>query len=131
MGDLKNQSLRPAAVTFAVALLSVSTAIGIVKVAASAHLDNPLTYIVLAGLLAVSALMIWLIFSGKNWGRWTFIVLFGVGLLLSPRSLHRLRSHSNFDVLFYLVQLVLQLAAAIALCLPPVTRWFQRSINKA
>jgi hypothetical protein len=131
MDNPTHQSLRPVTVTIAVVLLSVSAPIGVIKVAVGAHLDNPLTYVVLAVILGVSALMIWLIFRGKNWARWVFIVLFALGLLLLPRSIQRLQTHSNFDVVVYCVQLLLQLVAAVALCLRPARQWFGGGTNAA
>src|SRR3954471_7460068 len=102
-----HQSSRPPAVTVAVVLLSVSLAIAIIKMAVGARLDNPLTYVLLLIILGVSALMIRFISRGKNWARWVFIVLFALGLSLSPRSIQRLQNHSGFDVVFYCAQALL------------------------
>jgi RsiW-degrading membrane proteinase PrsW (M82 family) len=131
MDNSTRQSSRPVAVTIAVVLLSVTAATGIIKMAVGAHLDNPLTYVVLAVILGVLSLMIWLIFRGKNWARWVFIVLFALGLVLSPRSIQRLQAHSTFDVVFYCIQMLLQLGAAVALCLRPARQWFGGGTNAA
>jgi len=104
---------------------------GVIKMAVGAQLNNPLTYLVIAVILGVSALMIWLIFRGKNWARWVFIFLFALGLLLSPRSIQRLQTQSSFDVLVYCVQLLLQLVAVVALCLRPARQWFRGGTNAA
>jgi hypothetical protein len=123
------QNLRPAAVTVAVVLLSVSAALGIINVAVRTRLANPLNYVGIAVILGISALMIWLIFRGKNWARWVFLVVFALGLLLSPSSIQRLQTHSSVDVVVYCAQLLLQLAAAIALCLRPARLWFGGGTN--
>src|SRR3954465_14045866 len=131
MQNQPHKGSRPITVTFAVVLLSMSTVLAIIRMAVGAHLDNPLTYAVLGVVLGVSALMIWLIFRGRNWARWVFIILFALGLLLSPRSIQKLQTHSSFDVFFYCVQLLLQLAAAVALCLRPSREWFGGNNNAA
>src|SRR5512132_2185665 len=61
---------RPITVQIAVAILAVSVGIGMVKLTLGAHLDNPLTYLLLAAVLGVSTTMVWLIFRGRNWARW-------------------------------------------------------------
>jgi hypothetical protein len=129
MENPTNQSSRPAAVIVAVVMLSLSALIATIKIAVGAHLDKPLTYVVLAVILGIPALMIWLIYRGKNWARWVFIVMFALGLLFLPSSIQTLQTHSSFDLAIYCVQLLLQLVAAVALCLRPARLWFGGGAN--
>lgn len=119
---------RPLAVTFAVGLLSLSTAIAIIDMAVTAPWNDPLpTCLMFAFIGGVAALFIWFIFQGKNWARWVFLVVFALGLLLSPLSVQRLQGHPAADVVIYWVQLILQLIAATALVLRPARQWFGRT----
>jgi hypothetical protein len=118
------QRSRPGAVTVAVVLLCISVVAGLIKAFGRAKLDNPFTYVLLAVIVGVQALIIWLIFRGKNWARWVFIVVFALGLLVSPWSIQRLLTHSRLDLVLYCIQLTLQLGAAVALCLGPARQWF-------
>jgi hypothetical protein len=119
-----HQSSRPAGVTVAVVLLFISTAIGLIKAAGRAKWDNPFTYLVLAIIFGTSAFIIWLIFRGKNWARLVLIVVFALSLLALPWSIQRLQTRSTLDVVLYSIQLVLQSAAVVALCLRPAKQWF-------
>jgi hypothetical protein len=96
-----NRASRPSQVTVAITLLTISSVLGSIKMGIGAHLDNPLTYVVLAVVLALMFLLIWLIYRGKNWARWMFMVVFVLGLLVSPRSLQRLIAHSTFGAVFF------------------------------
>ncbi len=120
-----HQSSRPPAVTFAAILLAVSLAIGFaIVVAAGVNWANPSSYVVLAVMAGVPALLIWLIFRGKNWARWLFLAQFALSLLLSPRCFGRLETYSGLYAISFCLLLVLELTAAVALCLPRTGQWF-------
>ncbi len=127
-----HQRSRPPAVTLAVILLTVSLAIGFtIIVAAGVNWANPSSYVVLGVMIGVPALLIWLIFQGKNWARWFFLAQFALSLLLSPRCFRRFEAYSGLYVISFCLLLVLELAAAIAFCLPRTRRWFAGGTNAA
>jgi hypothetical protein len=128
-----HQSSRPPAVTFAVILLGISLAIWLAMVvSAGVNWAHPLSYVLLAVMAGAPALLFWLIFQGKNWARWLFLAQFAVCLLLSPPFFRRLETtYSNFYVFSFGLLLVLELAAAVAFCLPQTRRWFGRGTNSA
>ncbi len=127
-----HQNSRPPAVTFAVILLAVSLAIGwAIIVAAGVNWANPMSYVVLAVMVGVPALLIWFIFQGKNWARWFFLAQLALSLLLSPCCFRRLETYSDLYVISFCLLLVLELAAAVALCLPRTRQWFGGGKNAA
>lgn len=132
MKQTDHRSPRPAAVAFAVLLLVVSVAIGfVILVAPGVNMANPSSVVVLGCIVAIPALLIWLISQGKNWARWVFLVQFGLSLLLVPRCLSRLETYSGLYVVSFCLMLALTLTAAGALCLPGSRRWFRGGPNAA
>jgi hypothetical protein len=122
---------RPEQVKYAAILLATSTGLAIVNLAFRAHSDNPLTYVVLAAIASVPLLFAWLIFRGKNWARWVFVVLTVLNLLFIPSSIRRLHASSAFQVWFYCFQTLLQVIIAVLLCLPSSNEWFKKRLPVA
>ncbi len=132
MKDTVHRSSRPIAVTLAVALLAVSGVSSVAGIVApGVNLGNPLSYVVLGIMVGVPTLLIWLIFKGKNWARWVFLVLYAAGLLFSPLSFQRWRAYSHWAATFYCLEMLLLLASAVALCLRPARRWFRGGTDEA
>jgi hypothetical protein len=112
-------------VTFAVALLAVSAESRVAGIVApGVNWDDPLSYVVLTIMAGVPALLIGLIFHGRNWARWAFLVLCAVGRLLSPRSCLTFNGYSSGAAAGYCLERSVLLAAAVALCSRPARQWF-------
>jgi len=75
--------------------------------------------------LGIAGALGWLIFQGKNWARWVFLVLTLYGFLALPNSIERLREHPAFDIYFHCGQMLLQLAASVGLLVKSSNRWFK------
>jgi hypothetical protein len=122
----------PQEVKIAAILLAVSFTVGIAKVGASAaHAGRTPNYLGLAIFLAVLLLLAWLIYRGKNWARWLFIVLIGAGALSLPNQYNRFAAASTLTLLFYILQWILQVTAATLLLLPASRSYFKRGKQKS
>jgi hypothetical protein len=129
MNSTTHRQPRPVLVTLAVILLVIGTTVrfGFTFVNLGGNLSgNPLVYCIFAIIVSIPYLIIFFIFRGMNWARWTFLIVFGLALLALPRSLANLSDHSALDIVVYGVQVLLALIAAVALLSRPSVEWFRR-----
>jgi hypothetical protein len=109
---------RPMVVTFAVILLFLGMTIRFVSIFSAAHvrIRSLAAYIVLAAVISLPYVVIWLIFLGKNWARWIFLVVLGMAVFSLPFvSVQRLMTLPADAIAVYAVQVLCLLTAAIAL----------------
>jgi hypothetical protein len=116
-------------VTFAVILLTLGMTIRFTYVFSSAHVEKPVTYVVLAVVIGVPYLVIWFIFLGKNWARWAFLVVFGMALCSLSASIQRLLAQTAWGIVVYSAQVLLGLIAAVALLSDSSANWFRQMKN--
>jgi hypothetical protein len=126
-----NQNPRPVTVRVAVIFLLISMAIVIITIAGRTHWSDPRAYVGFMLIVGVPLLFVWLIYQGKNWARWVFLVMFALGLLFSLRSFHLPKAHTTVTLVLFCIHSVLQLVAAIALLLRPSNDWFRGHTNAA
>jgi hypothetical protein len=120
---------RPLTVKIGVASLFICTVLFVVYVVLSARWKEPLPFAVAIIIGAgIQCLLYFLIFQGKNWARWFFVVLFTIGLFPSYLYLQKPLSHST--VIYFLTQTVLQAVAVIALILPWSNKWYRKMSAK-
>ncbi len=124
--DAGLQSRRPVTVTAAVVLLCATQAVGVVRAVVFPNAGDEGDIVAFKfGVLAVTAgvalLLAYKIFTGRNWARLTFAVIFLLGLV----SVALLTGPSQqFGPVFFL-QAALQSAAFVLLFLKPSVAWFR------
>jgi hypothetical protein len=80
---INNQTPRPITVKAAVISLLVCVILFIGTFASDIGLHEPLAYLVAFVFVDLILLNVWFIYKGKNWARWIFIVIVGIGLIPS------------------------------------------------
>ena len=125
MNNSSTISSRPLPVKLAAGLLVACTMFAIINIAFRVHFDRSLKYVVVAIITSIPLLMAWLLYTGRNWARWTFVALVVWTLFLSPGIVHRQQTHSTFQAAFYCFQTLMQVICAVLLCLPSSNRWFK------
>ena len=125
MNNFSTVSLRPVPVKIAAGLLVACTVSALIDLAFRVHFDKPLKYVLMAIMTSISLLMAWLLYTGRNWARWTFVAVVVWTLFLSPGVVHRQQTHSTFQAAFYCLQILMQVICVVLLCLPSSNRWFK------
>jgi hypothetical protein len=126
MNNSSTVSLRPVPVKIAAGLLVACTMFAQIFIASRVHFDGPLKYVLMAIMTSIPLLMAWLLYTGRNWARWTFVAVVVWTLFLSPGIVHRQQTHSTFQAAFYCFQTLIQVICAALLCLPSSNRWFKQ-----
>src|SRR5258708_6393130 len=122
MNNLRDSS-RPMTVKAAVISLLVCVVLFVGKFTFDIGLQQPLAYLIAFVFVGIFLLQVWFIFKGKNWARLIFVAVVVLGLIPSYVSI--LEPLRLLTKIYSLVQIVLQLASAIALILPASTNWYR------
>lgn len=123
-------SQRPAKVVLAVKLLYIIVAVGIIRktmvVIHHADVRSPefLIFISLV-LFAVSLVLIYHTSKGKNWARWSLVVILLLSLPLSILPMFQAISHTPIPNLLGLIQLILYLVSLVLLFNTNSSTWFR------
>ena len=120
---------RPMIVIFAVILLTLGMTVRFIPVFAGARVEKPTVYLIMAVVVGIPYFIIWLIFLGKNWARWVFLVVFGMALCSLATRFQELLSLPAKEVAAYIAQVLLFLVAAGALLSSTAVEWFRGKKN--
>ena len=123
------QEGKPRSVTLAVMLLWISLAIGVIKMpfdpAGMKAVPFPaLVWSIAAAIMAFFCVLIFMISSGRNWARITFLVLFLLGLLVGLPGVMAEFQRAPMLALVSVAASVMQLWAVILLFTSPGKGWF-------
>lgn len=122
---------RPREVSLAAKLFWISLAAGVVNLALQFdYLKSQASPGFIAGVglvtIAVTALLIYFISTGRNWARISFLVLFLVGVIPGIPELLATLDRSLLSGLVSLGQWVLQIAALYLVFVGPGAKWFAK-----
>lgn len=123
---------RPAYVTVAVGLLAAASIIGITKLT----MRGTFAYPQIASLLIYvwGFLLAWVIFHGKNWARWVYLVLVAMAvldLIFSPAEIRWRLSRPAPEIAWFCFGSLLSPVAVALLFLPTSNEWFRQQKNAA
>lgn len=122
-------SAQPAKVALAVKMLYVVIGIGVIRtimtVMRHADVRSP-DFLIMTKLLtyAFSLYLIYQIGRGKNWARWTLVVIFSVSIPLTILPAFSAFSHNPVHTLLGFVQIGLYLYGLVLLFNRDVSEWF-------
>lgn len=123
---------RPTCVTVAVTILSITSVIGITKLIMRGAFAYPQVLSLVIYLWGF--LLAWVIFHGKNWARWVYLVLiaFAVGgLIFSPDEIRWRLTRPAAEIVWFCFGSLLSPVAVALLFLPASNEWFRQQKNAA
>lgn len=125
----KELSGRPAKVLFAVRILYLVVAIGVIRTAMTVirHADVRSPYFLIFTKLLVYAVSLFLIYQigrGKNWARWYLVAILAIAMPLTILPNFRSLAHNPVHTLLGFLQLALYIVALIFLFHGSSSHWF-------
>jgi hypothetical protein len=120
---------RPIEVFYAFWLIIASLVLGIIAFPLRPEVVKPqllvVTIIAFLLTLAFTVFLFVMILRGKNWARLLFLIFFLTGFPFSIMAIFTAFQKTPIPSLFNLIQLCLQMMAAVLLLQKPSRRWFQ------
>ena len=110
----------PRLVQVAVYLIAATLVLGLARA-----LSGPFP-VVLVSTSALVALVAWQVWRGRNWARWTFVVLTVVGSVPLLASVPAMMAASRMDGVLAVGSTACNVLAAVLLFLPASAAWFMR-----
>ena len=126
----KNQSTRPHKVGTAVKLLYITLGIGVLRSVTEASMHAEATspgfvMFVTFSVLGIMWLFVFMIGQGRNWARFTFLVLFIIGIPFSVLPLLQSLAAKPVSGLLGIVQIIIQIVALVFLFQKSSSDWFR------
>jgi len=112
-------------VKIAIALWGAGALLNLVVGVTQTDWHDWVMYPTFAVLVALSLLLMWFIYQGKNWARWLLVGLVGFRLLMLLGRVHRMDGVSGYDAASVGLRLVLQVGAMFLVFSRPATHWFR------
>jgi hypothetical protein len=131
MESANNGAYRPIQVTIGVILWAVGAILNFIELASQMNWHDWVMYPTFVIMVALSLLLLWFNYQGRNWARWLLLLIVSFRFLLLTGAIQRMAEPSALEVTSLVARILAQVGATVLFFSRPASIWFLRDRGTA